>query len=169
METVNKDRVLAMIIKTFFRYFTLGVIEAKHEGANIDRLEPADIKRIMLEHYGDISKVFNQEVFFSIARMNFSAETMEQEIRSSVSPATTAMDLVRIACRTDDFYNTMVSEYKRNFELLMYGHLATADEHEKNYTRCLSMGTMATDTAIDIINKMMGAAYAEGLKMRTTL
>lgn len=165
MEKVNKDRVLAMVVRTFFKYFTLGVVEAKQKGTGMDRLEPADIKRIMLDHYGDIGRIFNQEAFFSIARMNFTAEDMEQEIRSAVSPATTAMDLVRIACHTEDFYNTMVCEYKRNFELLLCGRLATSAEHEKDYKRCLSMGTMDAETAIDIINKMMSAAYEEGKKV----
>lgn len=32
METIRTDRVVAMIVKTFFRYFTLGIVEQDKGG-----------------------------------------------------------------------------------------------------------------------------------------
>jgi len=162
MEQVNKDKVLAMLVKTFFRYFTLGVVEAHTTDSDMEKLEPQNIKRAMLNHYGSISQCFNNEALYAILRMNYRADEAEQEIRSCMKKGTTLMDLVRLACRTEEFYGTMVSEYKRNFELLLCGRLATQQEHEVAYTRCRMLGTMDTQTAVDIISKMTQAAYTAG-------
>ena len=68
-------------------------------------------------------------------RLNFATEEMEQQLREFMKPGTSDMELVRFACRTDNFYQAMVSEYKRNFELLLCGRLEQEDEHDANYTR----------------------------------
>lgn len=161
-EQVNKDKVLAMLVKTFFRYFTLGIVETQSEANDMEKFEPRNIKRIMLEHYESISQCFNHEAFYAITRMNYKADEVEQEIRSFIKPGTTLMDLVRLACRTEAFHGTMINEYKRNFELLLCGRLATQQEHEAAYTRCKILGTMDMTTALDIINKMTAAAYSAG-------
>lgn len=168
MEQVNKDKVLAMLVKTFFRYFTLGIVETQLSGDSMDKFEPYNIKRTMLNHYESISQCFNKEAFYAISRMNYKVEEMEQEIRSFMKEDTTLMDLVRLACKTDAFYHTMVEEYKRNFELLLCGRLATGQEHEEQYTRCPMLGKMDTQTAIDIISKMTESAYTAGRSIGET-
>lgn len=165
MEQVNKDKVLAMLVKTFFRYFTLGIVETQANDNDMEKFEPRNIKCTMINHYESISASFNNEAFYAIARMNYNADELEQEIRSFMKKGTTLMDLVRLACKTEAFYNTMVNEYKRNFELLLCGKLATQQEHEAAYTRCEILGTMDTQTAIDIISKMTEAAYTAGKKV----
>lgn len=162
MEQVNKDKVLAMLVKTFFRYFTLGIVETQSADNDMEKFEPQNIKRTMLNHYESISQCFNSEMFYAISRMNYKAEEIEQEIRSFVKKDTTQMDLVRLACRTEAFHAAMVSEYRRNFELLMCGRLATQNEHEAAYTRCQILGTIDMQDAIDIISKMTESAYTAG-------
>ena len=80
---------------------------------------------------------------------------MEQEIRDFVARTGTTdmMQLMRFACKTDSFYNTMVEEYKRNFLLLLEGRLATDEEHEEQYTRNEALGTMDIDLAQHIIDR----------------
>lgn len=165
MEQVNKDKVLAMLIKTFFRYFTLGIVETQSSDNDMEKFEPQNIKRTMLNHYESISQCFNTEAFYAISRMNYKAEEIEQEIRSFIKEDTTQMDLIKLACKTEAFYATMVEEYKRNFGLLLCGRLATQNEHETAYTRCQILGTMDMQTAIDIISKMTESAYAAGKKI----
>lgn len=53
---VNKDKVLATIVRTFFKYFVTGIIESQ-PGTDInERFEPKNIKKIMLQHYENISR-----------------------------------------------------------------------------------------------------------------
>ena len=92
METIRTDRVVAIIVKTFFRYFTLGIVEQDKGG--MDTLEPRDIKRMMLEHYEDVSAVFNKEAFYIFARMNYDMDHLQQKLKTFITPATTYMDLV---------------------------------------------------------------------------
>ena len=65
------------------------------------------------------------------------------------------MELVRFACRTDNFYQAMVSEYKRNFELLLCGRLEQEDEHDANYTRLPEGGTIDAEMAERLSAKLL--------------
>lgn len=159
---VNKDRVLATVVRTFFKYFVTGIIESQ-PGADINEsFEPKNVKEMMLQHYENISRYFNKEVFFAIMRMNYGQEEMEQELRSFMTGGTTDMELVRFACRTEEFYQMMVSEYKRNFEQLLLGRFETTDEHEANYTRCASAGTTDAGLAEMVIRETAANAYKQG-------
>lgn len=155
MKMIRKDYVLAMLVRLFFKYYVTGIVEKSAKEGMQDAFEPRNIKQLMLEHYEEIGKRYNEEVFYAIVRMNYKEATMEQEIRDFVSQqgTTDMMQLMRFACKTDSFYNTMVEEYKRNFFLLLEGRLATDEEHEEQYTRNESLGSMDIDLAQHIINR----------------
>ena len=155
MKMIRKDYVLAMLVRLFFKYYVTGIVEKSAKAGMQDALEPRNVKQLMLEHYEEIGKRYNEEVFYAIVRMNYEEATMEQEIRDFVSQqgTTDMMQLMRFACKTDSFYNTMVEEYKRNFFLLLEGRLATDKEHEEQYTRNESLGSMDIDLAQLIINR----------------
>ncbi|MBR7017453.1 MAG: hypothetical protein IKH99_01240 [Prevotella sp.] len=152
---IRKDYVLAMLVRLFFKYYVTGIVEKSAKAGMQDAFEPRNVKQLMLEHYEEIGKRYNEEVFYAIVRMNYEEATMEQEIRDFVSQqgTTDMMQLMRFACKTDSFYNTMVEEYKRNFFLLLEGRLATDEEHEEQYTRNESLGNMDIDLAQLIINR----------------
>ena len=152
---IRKDYVLAMLVRLFFKYYVTGIVEKSAKEGMQDAFEPRNVKQLMLEHYEEIGKRYNEEVFYAIVRMNYEKATMEQEIRDFVSQqgTTDMMQLMRFACKTDSFYNTMVEEYKRNFFLLLEGRLATDEEHEEQYTRNESLGSMDIDLAQLIINR----------------
>ncbi len=155
MKMIRKDYVLAMLVRLFFKYYVTGIVEKSAKAGMQDAFEPRNVKQLMLEHYEEIGKRYNEEVFYAIVRMNYEEATMEQEIRDFVSQqgTTDMMQLMRFACKTDSFYNTMVEEYKRNFFLLLEGRLATDEEHEEQYTRNESLGSMDIDLAHLIINR----------------
>lgn len=162
MTTIEKDIAIAALVRAFFKYYVTGILE-KQSGTDVmERFEPRNIKMTMLNHYGNISRHFNSEAFYAVARMNYEQEEIERELRRKLTAATSDMELVRLACRTDDFYQTLVSEYKRNFTNLLNGHIETQDEHLKAYTRCPSIGKMDTDMAESIVNRMAARAYEIG-------
>lgn len=162
MQQVSKDRVLAAIVRTFFKYFITGVIESQHGEASPERYEPRCVKQTMLNYYEKIAPAFNNEAFYSIFRMNYDEEELESVLSENITSTTSLMDLVRLVCRTDEFYSAMVSEYKRNFELLLCGRIAIHDEYERDYARCPSAGCMDADKAESIINRMASNAYECG-------
>lgn len=160
--TINKDKVLAHVVRTFFKYFVTGIIESQSDKNYQECFEPRYIKKIMLDNYEYISRYFNKEAFYAIFRMNYKQEEMEQQLRSFMTTTTTDMDLIRFACRTEEFYNIMVKEYKRNFELLLLGHLESYEENEKYYTRGLSSETINKKLAEHIIKEIAENAYVQG-------
>lgn len=159
---IGKDIAIAALVRAFFKYYVTGLLETQTDVDPQERFEPKNIKRIMLDRYEHISKLFNQEAFYALSRMNYEAEEIEHLLKEFVTEHTTDMELVRFACRTDDMYNVMVEEYRRNFTNLLAGHIETQDEHVSAYTRRPELGEIAIDTAENIINRMAARAYELG-------
>ena len=159
---IGKDIAIAALVRAFFKYYVTGLLETQTDVDPQERFEPKNIKRIMLDRYEHISKLFNQEAFYALSRMNYEVEEVEHLLKEFVTEHTTDMELVRFACRTDDMYNVMVKEYRRNFTNLLAGHIETQDEHVSAYTRRPELGEIAIDTAESIINRMAARAYGLG-------
>ena len=120
------------------------------------------VKQTLLEYYEHVSRIYNQEAFYAIARMNYEAQEIEDALRRN--PTNDLMQLVRIACKTEPFYQAMVEEYKRHFLILLEGRLATSEEASQ-YTPCEEAGFIDEALAIDIINRMAQNAYSEARKL----
>ena len=168
MENIGKDKVLAGVVRTFFKYFTLGAIEGNTADApDADAYEPKNVKQVMSAHIEDVSRVFNQEAFYALSRMNYAEEELEKELIAFANAGndTTPMGLMRFACRTTDCYDMMVSEYKRNFEALLCGSFASLADVAANYKMGLSFGEISVDLAESIINRIANTAYEEGKKL----
>lgn len=151
MTKISKDRVLGALVRTFFKYFLTGVMEGR------DISDAKAVKQALLDHYEQVSAVYNQEAFYAIARMNYEADEIEAVLRQN--PVNDLMQLVRIACRTEPFYLAMVEEYKRHFMFLLEGRLATTEEASL-YTPCPEAGLIDESLAADIINRMAQNAYS---------
>lgn len=165
MEKIEKDKVLSAVVRTFFKYFTLGIIESSVEDAtDMSVYEPKSVKQFVVKHFEKYSHTFNEEAFYAFSRMNYLEEEVEEELQKFVASGseTSTMDLMRFACRTDEFYSTMVSEYKRNMELLLCGVFSATPEQASTYTRCDSIGNMPQDKAEAIINRIANKAYERG-------
>ena len=161
MEKIEKDKVLAAVVRTFFKYFTLGIIEAYADDPNdMSVYEPKSVKQFVVKHFEKYSQTFNEEAFYAFSRMNYLEEEVEEELKKFMSGGNvSAMELMRFACRGDEFYSTMVSEYKRNMELLLCGIFSATPEQASQYSRCSSIGEMAQDNAEAIINRIANKAY----------
>lgn len=163
-DRIEKDKVLAAVVRTFFKYFTLGIIEAYADDPNdMSVYEPKSVKQFVVKHFEKYSQTFNEEAFYAFSRMNYIEEEVEEELKKFMSDGNVSdMELMRFACRDDEFYSTMVSEYKRNMELLLCGIFSATPEQASQYTRCNSIGNMAQDNAEAIINRVANKAYEKG-------
>ena len=169
MEKIEKDKVLSAVVRTFFKYFTLGIIEGSTEDAtDMSVYEPKSVKQFVVKHFEKYSQTFNEEAFYAFSRMNYLEEEVEEELQRFVAAGgkKSTMDLMRFACRTDEFYSTMVSEYKRNMELLLCGIFSATPEQASQYSRCSSIGEMAQGNAEAIINRIANKAYEKGKSIK---
>ncbi len=162
MKRINNHIVIASIVRAFFKYFVTGIIESKTRQGSSSGPEPKDIKLIMLDHYENISKVFNKEAFFAFFKMNYEREEMEHCLRTFVTESTTDMELMRFACRTDEFYNVMVSEYKRNFESLLCGRLDLPEGNTYAAGEVPNAGMTDAELAERLITEIATNAYKQG-------
>lgn len=167
-DRIEKDKVLAAVVRTFFKYFTLGTIEAYADDPNdMSVYEPKSVKQFVVKHFEKYSQTFNEEAFYAFSRMNYIEEEVEEKLKKFMSGGNvSAMELMRFACRDDEFYSTMVSEYKRNMELLLCGIFSATPEQASQYTRCNSIGNMPQDNAEAIINRIANKAYEKGKKIK---
>lgn len=167
-DRIEKDKVLAAVVRTFFKYFTLGIIEAYADDPNdMSVYEPKSVKQFVVKHFEKYSQTFNEEAFYAFSRMNYLEEEVEEELKKFMSGGNvSAMELMRFACRGDEFYSTMVSEYKRNMELLLCGIFSATPEQASQYSRCSSIGKMAQDNAEAIINRIANKAYEKGKSIK---
>lgn len=162
---VSRDRVMALIVQTFFKYFVTGLAESGSDKPVADRFEPRNIKQMMLSYYEQVSRFFNREAFYAIMKMNYSPDEMERELRSFMTEGTTDMELVRFACRTDDLYDVMVEEYKRHFGQLLCGRMETQAETDKAYKRCEGTGGISVDAAERLLSELAANAYGAGKEL----
>ena len=165
-EKIDKYKVQAALVRSFFDAFSHGVIESQLEDKK-ERVTPQSVKKLMLEHYEHIAPAFFDTMFFPLAAMNYKYEDIAALAREAQQRGDDMMALVRTACADEVRYNAMVEEYKRNFSMLLAGrHLSNAD-HLEGYVRKAEEETEASvdsDRAIELTVRVVMFAYVRGLR-----
>ncbi len=166
-QTIGKGMVLASVVRAFFKYFTLGVIESNAtDASDMSVYEPKNVKKAIVPHIERISAIFNQEAFYAISRLNYAESEIEAELKAFAAKGkTTPLDLMRFACRTQECYDAMVNEYKCNFESLLCGSFASLSPHVAGAVNMSELGDMSVVEAESIINRIANRAYQEGKKL----
>jgi hypothetical protein len=164
-EKIDKYKVQAALVRSFFDAFSHGVIESQVEDRN-EKTTPQSVKKLMLEHYEHIAPAFFDIMFFPLAAMNYKYEDIAALAREAQQRGDDMMALVRTACGDEAYYNAMVEEYKRNFSMLLAGrHLSNAD-HLEGYVRNAeeTEASVDSDRAIELTVRVVMFAYVRGLR-----
>lgn len=168
MEAIEKYKLLATLVRSFFQAFASGIIDC-HVTDPREKYLPQTIKRVMLEHYGDVADAFHDTLFYPIATINFSYGEVALIVRAACNNNSTMYDLVKEVCGDEQFYLAMEKEYKRNFGLLLTGHYSSVADHLRFYTRGgTSTGTVDSDKAIRLVTRAVMMAYAKGIRQGGT-
>lgn len=163
-EKIDKYKVQAALVRSFFDAFSHGVIESQVEDRK-EKTTPQSVKKLMLEHYEHIAPAFFDTMFFPLAAMNYKYEDIAALAREAQQRGDDMMALVRTACADDAMYEAMVSEYKRNFGNLLSGRFASNAEHLEAYTRGGNEDdTIATERAVELTVRVVMFAYARGMR-----
>lgn len=163
---IDKYKVQAALVRSFFDAFSHGVIESQMEDRN-EKTTPQSVKKLMLEHYEHIAPAFFDTMFFPLAAMNYKYEDIAALAREAQQRGDDMMALVRTACGDEAYYNAMVEEYKRNFSMLLAGRYLSNADHLEGYVRKAEDETEASvdsDRAIELTVRVVMFAYVRGLR-----
>ena len=164
-EKIDKYKVQAALVRSFFDAFSHGVIESQVEDPK-EKTTPQSVKKLMLEHYEHIAPAFFDTMFFPLAAMNYKYEEIAALAREAQQRGDDMMALVRTACGNEAYYNAMVEEYKRNFSMLLAGKYLSNADHLEGYVRKAKEETEASvdsDRAIELTVRVVMFAYVRGL------
>lgn len=165
-EKIDKYKVQAALVRSFFDAFSHGVIESQVEDPK-EKTTPQSVKKLVLEHYEHIAPAFFDTMFFPLAAMNYKYEDIAALAREAQQRGDDMMALVRTACGNDAYYNAMVEEYKRNFSMLLAGRYLSNADHLEGYVRKAEAETEASvdsDRAIELTVRVVMFAYVRGLR-----
>lgn len=165
-EKIDKYKVQAALVRSFFDAFSHGVIESQVEDPK-EKTTPQSVKKLMLEHYEHIAPAFFDTMFFPLAAMNYKYEDIVALAREAQQRGDDMMALVRTACGDEAYYNAMVEEYKRNFSMLLAGRYLSNADHLEGYVRKAEDETEASvdsDRAIELTVRVVMFAYVRGLR-----
>lgn len=165
-EKIDKYKVQAALVRSFFDAFSHGVIDSQVEDPK-EKTTPQSVKKLMLEHYEHIAPAFFDTMFFPLAAMNYKYEDIAALAREAQQRGDDMMALVRTACGNDAYYNAMVEEYKRNFSMLLAGRYLSNADHLEGYVRKAEAETEASvdsDRAIELTVRVVMFAYVRGLR-----
>ena len=168
-QTTDKYKLMGAMVRGFFGAFATGIIDC-HTTDTVEKNNPKTIKRIMLEHYEEISSVFHDTVFYPIAAMNFSYEEIAAIVSEAAAQKQSMMELVEKACASADLYQVMIAEYRKNFSGLLGGKFVPIADHLSDYTHNTSSQSDPVDTsmAIRLVARTVMTAYAKGIERGTT-
>ena len=166
IEKIDKYKVQAALVRSFFDAFSHGVIESQVEDPK-EKTTPQSVKKLMLEHYEHIAPAFFDTMFFPLAAMNYKYEDIAALAREAQQRGDDMMALVRTACGNEAYYNALVEEYKRNFSMLLAGRYLSNADHLEGYVRKAEAETEASvdsDRAIELTVRVVMFAYVRGLR-----
>lgn len=167
MATVDKFQLTAALVKSFFDGYASGIIDCHVSDAR-EKHQPQVVKRVMLEHYEHIFPAFHELIVMSLAVMNFTYEEANAFFVEQQKKKPTMEELLQRVCASDELYQALVEEYKRNFSELLAGRRASVAQFLRSYTHGENPEPVDCDKAIELVTRMAMRAYAMGIRAAKT-
>lgn len=166
MQDINNSKILPALIRGFFDGFYCGLTDYSNDKA-AETMQPKKIKEVMTENYESVSVAFNDTLFYPISCLNYTYDEVTELLKGIDPTATDMLQLVKKACRTEECFETMKTEYCRNLLTMLEGHYPALqtyfETHAEDKTQAGDTMT-GSDAAIGMGVRTVMAAYAEGLK-----
>lgn len=164
---MNIPRTIPAIVRGFFTAFVEGIVEGSlPEADGPQKVEPRQMKQLMLEHYEQMSQYLYESIFDSVAIVCYKTpEQLEKRLREADPTSLNAMTLMQHACRTEQAFQLMADEYRRNFYAILSGHIMSLDEYFDVINEefmPVEEGNIPAETAIRAVVKATMRGYQSG-------
>ena len=129
-QKINCYQAAFSYVKAFFEAFATGILDGKATDNNKKKqYTPQQVKAQMLVFYPHLNPVFIELVAPVLAKLTYKdAETLAEKLRNTFQhQAPDAKQYLKLVCRTQKLYEAVISEYQRNFALILQGNLNTED------------------------------------------
>ena len=166
---MNSPRIIPAVIRAFFTSFVDGIVEGSLPESNGPQsVEPKQMKQLLLEHYEQVSQYLYESTFDAIAIVNYpSYELLEKRLREAEPSSLNAMTLMQHACRSEQLFQLMADEYRRNFYALLSGHVMSLEDYFEVINDefvPLEEGNIPSDVAIRSVVMAIMRGYQSGRK-----
>lgn len=155
---------LPTLVRGFFDGYFTGLLEARlPQGA---KREPRLLKQLVAEQYEKVGAAFTQCLLPILLGLNFDsyeAAVADMQARH-FSDSTPVKLLLRYACGSKEAFETVTSEYRRQMETLLTGHIQSVEEHIRLRETSLSSGANDTVKALRATARTVMQAYALGVR-----
>ena len=84
MEKIDKFKVVAALVRSFFSAFPAGITDCLIKDP-AEKFRPRSVKKAMLNHYEAVGDAFNDIIFYPLARINYSIEEIEDRLRKATA------------------------------------------------------------------------------------
>lgn len=166
---MNPPRIIPAIVRGFFSAFVEGIVEGSLPESNGPQsVEPRQMKQLLLEHYEQMSQYLYESIFDSIAIVCWKdASKLEQRLREADPSSLNAMTLMQHVCRTEQLFQLMADEYRRNFYAVLSGHVMTLEEYFEiinDEFMPLDEGNITSEIAVRALVMAVVRGYQNGRK-----
>lgn len=164
---MNIPRILPAIVRSFFTSFVEGIVEGSLPESNGPQsVEPKQMKQLMLEHYEQTSQYLYDSIFDAVATVCYKdPDQLVSRLREADPSSLNAMTLMQHACRTEQAFQLMADEYRRNFYAILSGHVMSLEDYFdviNDEFMPLEEGNIPALTAIRAVVKASVRGYKSG-------
>lgn len=117
----NLYNALAACMRGFFEAFAMGVIDDAYGDdakTKASKMEPKNVKQALLNYYGEVGKMFFDQMFYTIAQLTYdNVDEAVERVKAECGEGATVPDYMRVACREQAVYEAMVEDYLKLADL----------------------------------------------------
>lgn len=156
-------------MRGFFEAFAMGVVDDAYDGDEAMKalkMEPKNVKQALINYYGEVGKVFFDQMFYTIAQLTYeSVDEAVERVKAECGAQASVPDFMRVACREQTVYDAMLAEYKRNFNALLAGGMPSPKSHVTDRVKGDALAAADGDQSLRLLVRVIIRSYVKGLRL----
>lgn len=171
-DKINLYKAVAACMRGFFEAFAMGVIDDAYDNDDAmkaDKMAPKNVKQAMLQYYGEVGKVFFDQMFYAMAQLTYdNVDEAVERVRAECGNGASVPQYMLVACRRQEVYDAMVAEYKRHFNALLAGGMPSPARHVAERVSGEAVAAADGEACLRLLVRIVIRSYFKGLGISPT-